>query len=65
MCVCVEGGRERRCIIQCMPTAGKPGVEKTGFVYADAQTVHLARPICYTLFYPSIVKRTKQYTHKK
>ena len=28
--------------IQCMPTASKPGVEKIGFVYADAQAVHLA-----------------------
>ena len=25
-------------------------LEKTGFVYADAQTVHLARLTCYTLF---------------
>ena len=39
-CVCRERERERKrrwCIVQCMPTAGKPGVEKTGFVYADAQ----------------------------
>ena len=34
-----ESVRER----EEMPTAGKPGVEKTGFVYTDAQTVHLAR----------------------
>ena len=41
MCVlCVE--RERGDGVQCMPTAAWPGVEKTGFVYADAQTVHLA-----------------------
>ena len=43
MCVlCVE--RERGDSVQCMPTAGKPGVEKTGFVYADAQAVHQRGP---------------------
>ena len=34
--------RERGDGVQCMPTAALPGVEKTGYVYADAQTVHLA-----------------------
>ena len=33
--------REREEMV-CMPTAGKPGVEKIGFVYADAQTLHLS-----------------------
>ena len=33
--------RERGDGVQCMPTAAWPGVEKTGFVYADAQTVYL------------------------
>ena len=35
--------------VYLLPAAGKPGVEKTGFVYADAETVHLARLTCYTL----------------
>ena len=49
MCVlCRE--REEMVYSVKVPTAGKPGVEKTGFEYADAQTVHLARPTCYTLF---------------
>ena len=39
--LCVE--RERGDGVQCMHTAGKPGVEKTGFVYANAQTGQLAR----------------------
>ena len=54
MCVLCSGReRERDDVLQCMPgppTAAWPSVEKTGFVYADAQTVHLARPTCYTLF---------------
>ena len=46
-----EKERKRRCcIVQFMPTAGKPGVKKTGFVYADAQTVYLARLSSYTFF---------------
>ena len=35
--MCVE--RERGDDVQCILTAGKPGVVKTSFVYADAQTV--------------------------
>ena len=42
MCVEKRETKRRYRIVQCMPTAGKPGREKTGFVYADAQTVHLA-----------------------
>jgi len=47
MCVlCVERERERVSEredgVQYMPTAAWLGIEKTGFVYADAQTVHLA-----------------------
>ena len=33
-----------------MPTAAQPGVEKTGFVYADAQTLHLAYLLHALLF---------------
>ena len=56
---CVEKEREREGGngLQCMSTAAWPGVENTGFVYADTQTVHLARPTYYTLFSLSIVKR--------
>ena len=41
--------RERGDGVQCMRTAGKPGVKKTGFVYADAQTVHPATRSLYLL----------------
>ena len=37
MCVvCGEREKERGDGVQCMLTAGKPGVDKTGFVYTDA-----------------------------
>ena len=44
------------CLLQ-LGLVAWPGVKKTGFVYADAQTVHLARLTYHTLFSLSIVKR--------
>ena len=60
--MCVLCRERDEMVYKCMPTAGKPSVKKTGFVYADAQTVHLAMLTCYTLS-PSIVKRLN--THEK
>ena len=36
--MCVMWRERERDDVQCMPTAGKPGVEKTGFVYTDAHS---------------------------
>jgi len=49
----VERERERKEMVYSsvclLPSAGKPGVKKTGFVYADAQTVQLATLNYFTL----------------
>ena len=61
LCVCRDREREEMVYTDSvgMPTAAWPGVEKTGFVKADALTVHLARLTYYTLFSLSIAKRKR------